>query len=67
MHRSEQWDYGEALEQNSVAATVVMGRDYDCDVAMSHSYIYHCAYTSVRVGQSAHIVSTIQVRRPVSA
>ena len=47
-------------------ATVVMGRDYDCDVPMSGSCICHCAYTSERVGQSAHIVSTIQVRLAVS-
>ena len=47
---------GEALEQSLVAATVVMGRDYDGDVAMSGSCIYHFGYTSERVGQSAHIV-----------
>ena len=35
-------------------ATVVMGRDYDCDVAMSRSCIYHCAYTSERVGQCSY-------------
>ena len=29
-----------------MAATVVMGWDYDVDVAMSGSCIYCCAYTS---------------------
>ena len=38
--------HGEALEQNLVAAAVVMGQDYDGDVAMSGSCIYCCAYTS---------------------
>ena len=38
--------HGEALEQTLVAAAVVMGHDYDGDVAMSGSCIYCCAYTS---------------------
>ena len=33
--------HGEALEQN-----LVMGWDYDGDVAMSGSCIYRCVYTS---------------------
>ena len=38
--------HGKALEQNLVATAVVMGWDYDGDVAMSGSCVYCCADTS---------------------
>ena len=49
IYKSKQWDYsweGIGTKLSDVAATVVMGWDYDVDVAMSGSCIYCCAYTS---------------------